>query len=303
MVTIRDSSYLTKSITTTIGSLAIAAKQEQEEKELQMNRVRRGAPKAAVISSAVGLSTADDVPLLVSDNEDYSDNESACSRTGDSSPKSATAESVKRELKIESSKSPESSEEESSPKSETEASNSQEVNEPVVLSNAQFVKERTQLMTIVVKYMASKINNSFPPESTKHTSKKELPLEKFLLILTSRLNLSLQLFMQGMIYLFRYMDIVYLLRYLNQTNNFVSYNEMQFSVKKLIIGCFKITLKNHRINKLNWEHITGLQGEELDNIVGVLTSRMNGKLSVKQIELVKMKSEIFRFVKMVTEAI
>ena len=46
------------------------------------------------------------------------------------------------------------------------------------------------------------------------------------------------------------MDIIYLLRYLNQTNNFVNYNDMGFELKKLIVGCLKLAIiKENRINK------------------------------------------------------
>ena len=48
------------------------------------------------------------------------------------------------------------------------------------------------------------------------------------------------------------MDIIYLLRYLNQTNNFVNYNDMGFELKKLIVGCLKLAIiKENRINKTN----------------------------------------------------
>lgn len=304
MVTIEDCPY--KSTTTTTATQPIIGK--STEPQLEMNGVKNASssvsskPQTPAASIAVAVAGADDVPLLVSDNEDYSDNESLSSRESFKNEQNSLAvESVKRDMKK---PSPPSGKEPSPVES-----NSSNVTAPVgilkkkiPLTSEQFINERTQLMTIVVKYLATKINNSFPPESTKHASTKELPLDKFMLVLTSRLNLSLNSFMQGMIYLFRYMDVVYLLRYLNQSNNFANYNEMQFSVKKLIIGCFKITLTNDKINK-DWCGITGLDKHELDSIVDVLTTRMNGKLSIKQIEILKMKSEIFRFVKMVTKAI
>lgn len=178
------------------------------------------------------------------------------------------------------------------------------------LSPAQFQLQRNQLMGIIVKYIATKIHNSFPPESPTPVKSDELPLDKFLLILTSRLQLSIPMFMKGIIYLFRYMDIIYLLRYLNQSNNFANYNSMDFELKKLLVGCFKLAIVREqkllkRADKTapaspNWSSITGLSGHEINSVVKKIISRMNGKLNIKNIELVRLKSEIFRFVKMVS---
>ena len=101
------------------------------------------------------------------------------------------------------------------------------------------------------------------------------------------------------------MDIIYLLRYLNQTNNFVNYNDMGFELKKLIVGCLKLAIiKENRINKnkyvLNWEQITGLKNQEINSIVKTLVGRMNGKLNIKDVEIANMKNEMFRFVKMIS---
>lgn len=184
------------------------------------------------------------------------------------------------------------------------------------ISQAQFKHQRTQLMTIIVKYVATKIYNTFPPESRKRrdsssppspttssTPNNELPLDKFLLLLTSRLRVSLTIFLKAIIYLFRYMDIIYLLRYLNQTNNFVNYNDMGFELKKLIVGCFKLTIiKENRVSakklQVNWQHVTGLSNQEINSIVKQLVNRMNGKLNIKDVEVVRMKNEMHRFVKL-----
>ena len=101
------------------------------------------------------------------------------------------------------------------------------------------------------------------------------------------------------------MDIIYLLRYLNQTNNFVNYNDMGFELKKLIVGCLKLAIiKENRITKnkyvLNWEQITGLKNQEINSIVKTLVGRMNGKLNIKDVEVANMKNEMFRFVKMIS---
>lgn len=98
------------------------------------------------------------------------------------------------------------------------------------------------------------------------------------------------------------MDIIYLLRYLNQSNNFANYNEMDFELKKLIVGCFKLTLIRERVSK-NWNQVTGLSNNEINRVVKTIVGRLNGKLLIKDIELVKLKLEIFRFVKMVTNRI
>ena len=132
-----------------------------------------------------------------------------------------------------------------------------------------------------------------------------MPLDKFLLLLTSRLRLTLPVFLKAVIYLFRYMDIIYLLRYLNQTNNFVNYNDMGFELKKLIIGCFKLAIiKENRVLKnkyvLNWETITGLKNREINDIVKTIVDRMNGKLNIKNVDVIRMKEEMYRFVKMVS---
>lgn len=172
-------------------------------------------------------------------------------------------------------------------------------------SQEQFKLERTKIMTIVIKYVTAKIHNSFPPDSGRNVKQNELPLDKFLLILTSRLRITLPVFLKAIIYLFRYMDIIYLLRYLNQTNNFVNYNDMGFELKKLIVGCLKLAIiKENRINKkkyvLNWEQITGLKNQEINSIVKTLVGRMNGKLNIKDVEVANMKNEMFRFVKMIS---
>ncbi|KAG2733297.1 hypothetical protein G9P44_004287 [Scheffersomyces stipitis] len=188
------------------------------------------------------------------------------------------------------------------------------------LSAEQFHYERNQLMTITVKYVATKIHNSFPPESPRLIKPNELPLDKFLLLLTSRLRLTLTMFMKGIIYLFRYMDIIYLLRYLNQSNNFLNYNDMGFELKKLIVGCFKLALVREKkminlhnsvnnkpqqndLYEYNWAAITGLPNHDINNIVKRIVSRMNGKLNIKTAELIRMKSEIYRFVRMVANEV
>lgn len=183
------------------------------------------------------------------------------------------------------------------------------------LSPSQFKLQRNQLMGIIVKYIATKIHNSFPPESPRLVKSDEIPLDKFLLILTSRLQLTIPMFMKGIIYLFRYMDIIYLLRYLNQSNNFANYNSMDFELKKLLVGCFKLAiLREQKLNvkrtenktapnNPNWSTITGLSSHEINTVVKKIISRMNGKLNIKNIELVRLKSEIFRFVKMVSNEV
>lgn len=181
-------------------------------------------------------------------------------------------------------------------------SNKPETDEKSVLTSAQFNTEKLRIMKIVVKYISMKITNSFPPESPRTMDPNEMPLEKFLMILVSRLQLTLTTFVKGIIYLFRYMDIIYLLRYLNQSNNFANYTEMGFCIKKLIIGCFKLTLARERIQK-DWSGITGLSNSEINTIAKAVINRLNGKLIIKNVEVVRMKTEIFRFVKMVTKTV
>lgn len=239
-----------------------------------------------VTHNTVSAAESEDLPLLVSDNDD-SDEDLHSAKLG--SPghvrASDTAEEVKRSMKT-------ASEKPSTAIAPVAAAKT-------ALSQDQFQYERTQLMTIVVKYIATKITNSFPPRSPRTIKSNDLPLDKFLLLLTQRLQLTLPLFMKGMVYLFRYMDIVYLLRYLNQSNNFANYAEMDFDLKKLLVGCFKLVLVRERVPK-NWESVTGLSNNEVNKVVKTIVTRLNGKLLIKNIELVKMKLEIFRFVKMVT---
>lgn len=170
------------------------------------------------------------------------------------------------------------------------------------LSPEQFSVERLRVMKIVVKYIAMKITNSFPPESPRTMDPNEMPLEKFLMILMSRLQLSLPMFMKGVIYLFRYMDVIYLLRYLNLLNNFANYTEMGFCIKKLIIGCFKLALARERVTR-DWTGITGLNHKEINAIAKAVVNRLNGKLIIKNSEIVRLNTEIFRFVKMVTRTV
>lgn len=278
----------------------------------------------------------EDVPLLMSDDDDLSEDEGKLkAKTDPAKDKSVsvkpsdTAEEVKRSMKYEVEAQANVNEEESavgSPMMNNECSPvltaattpansfSEPISKPKMkklvktskkiesLTKAQFQFEKKQLMTIVVKYISTKIVNSFPPENPRNIKSDELPLDKFLLILVSRLQLSISNFMKGVIYLFRYMDIIYLLRYLNQSNNFANYNEMDFELKKLIVGCFKLTLIRERVSK-NWNQVTGLSNNEINRVVKTIVGRLNGKLLIKDIELVKLKLEIFRFVKMVTNRI
>lgn len=238
-----------------------------------------------------------DIPLLVSDHEeDDSDNESHVSKkTGRfpneeaTPPPPAEVQELKRSIKKE-----ETVESQETPAKVEKAQSD--------LTVAEFELERSKIMKIVVKYIAMKISNSFPPESSRTIDANEIPLDKFLMILVSRLQMTLPVFMRGIIYLFRYMDIIYLLRYLNQSNNFANYTDMGYGLKKLIIGCFKLSLARERITK-DWSTITGLSTSEINRIVKTLVSRLNGKLVVKGVELVRLKSEIFRFVKMVTQTV
>lgn len=162
-----------------------------------------------------------------------------------------------------------------------------------------FHSERAKVMKIIVKYVAMKIKNSFPPESARTHDPNEMPLDVFLMILVSRLQLSLTSFMKGIIYLFRYMDIIYLLRYLNQSNNFANYNEMGYGPKQLIIGCYRLVLAREKVQK-DWSAITGLSNARINAVVKTLVGRLNGKLIIKNIELIRLRSEIYRFVNMVT---
>jgi hypothetical protein len=106
-------------------------------------------------------------------------------------------------------------------------------------------------------------------------------------------------FMKSIIYLFRYMDIVYLLRYLNQCNNMANYNGMDFTLRKLIVGCFKLALTRDRIVR-DFPRITGLSNQEISAVTRKIISRMNGKVSIKDTEVLRMKLELYRFVRMVT---
>ncbi|KAG7192305.1 uncharacterized protein KQ657_002024 [Scheffersomyces spartinae] len=187
-----------------------------------------------------------------------------------------------------------------------------------------FLQERTKLMAIIVKYIATKIENSFPPDSSGGINKDELELDKVMLLLVARLGLGLPLFLKLIIYLFRYMDIVYLLRYLNQLNNMANYQLMDFGLKQLIIGCFKLTVEMERQEEIklgvtdmvigiqgmagriytkDWEAITGFTMTEIDVIALTISKRLNGKLTIKTMELLKLKSEIFRFVRMVSTTV
>lgn len=158
--------------------------------------------------------------------------------------------------------------------------------------------QKQQVMTVIVRYIAAKIKNSFPPQQASRID-GALPLDKFLLILTSRLQVTLVEFMKSIIYLFRYMDIVYLLRYLNQCNNMVNFNGMDFTLRKLIVGCFKLALTRDRIRR-DFTHITGLSNQEISVVTRKIVQRMNGKVAIKDIEVLRMKLELYRFVHMVS---
>ncbi|EGV65266.1 hypothetical protein PSN45_002588 [Yamadazyma tenuis] len=166
------------------------------------------------------------------------------------------------------------------------------------LAPEDFKQERNQLMMVIVKYISIKITNLFPPSS----SESKISLEKFLIIMVNRLKLSLPNFLKSIIYLFRYMDIIYLLRYLNQSNNFANFNEMDFPLKKLLIGCFKLTLLRERIHK-NWHKLTGLSDNEVNIVIQTILKRLNNKVVIKNGELGKLKSEIFRYVKIVSKEV
>lgn len=161
-----------------------------------------------------------------------------------------------------------------------------------------FKQQRNQLMMVIVKYISIKITNLFPPSS----SESKISLEKFLIIMINRLKLSLPNFLKGIIYLFRYMDIIYLLRYLNQSNNYANFNEMDFPLKKLIVGCFKLTLLRERIHK-NWYKLTGLTDNEINIIIQSILKRLNNKIIIKPGEIGKLKLEIFRYVKVVSREV
>lgn len=245
--------------------------------------VKRGEECSVVTESDGGESA----PLLVSDDGESTDYESDVSVNGgigcerpshDKVRIVEAAERVKKDMK-----------------------SSQECNVSTELTEKQFRLERKQLMTIIVKYMASKIVKAFPLE-LPGISRRAVPIEKVLFVLTYRLGLSLTSFMRGMIYLFRYMDIIYLLRYLNQSNNFANYNGVDFLLNKLIIGCFRLALDSNGIQK-DWTQITGLPESELSQIVQTLVIRMNAKTVIKSSDLTRFKLEIYRFVKMVTNPI
>lgn len=158
---------------------------------------------------------------------------------------------------------------------------------------------RRKLMTIIVKYISTKIDNAFPSASSPEVPRSKISLETFLLVLTTRLQLPLGVFMKGVIYLFRYMHIVYLLRYLNQSNNFANYNAMDFDVKRLLVGCFKIACAGENMKK-DWSRATGLPEREIEHVAKTMIKRMNCKINIKNTELMKLRNEIFYFVRLVT---
>lgn len=256
----------------------------------------------------------EDVPLLVSDDEEMSEDEE--SRTSKSINKDKLINEIKSQnnttddkkinepTNVNPTPTPTTSTVVSATTTIVAANNEVKKVETTKTYDYDFQFERKQLMTIVVKYISTKITNSFPPDTPHKIKPNELPLDKFLLILVSRLQLSLPDFMKGVIYLFRYMDIIYLLRYLNQSNNFANYNEMDFGLKKLIIGCFKLVLIRERKSKdVNWFQTTQLPNNDINKVVKTIIGRLNNKISIKEIELVKLKLEIFRFVKMVTKRV
>lgn len=267
-----------------------------------------------------------DIPLLISDNgEEDSESESlAVSKLVNSRPSAMNDEStevaaqvIKKYLREECKDVPEST------LGNAQRSTSMVVEEPLksalippskvdaqpnqhhikaVLTYASFKSEREKVMRIIVKYISMKITNSFPPQEPKKANPKELTLDEFLMVLVSRLQLSLTNFMKGIIYLFRYMDIIYLLRYLNQSNNFAIYTDMGFGLKKLIVGCFRLALARERIAK-DWKRITGLSNVQINAIVKTVIGRLNGKLNIKNAEVLRLKREIYRFIRMVTESV
>lgn len=182
-----------------------------------------------------------------------------------------------------------SSGEETSPNSQPKISS---------LPQSQIKQQRNQIMMTIVKYVSIKITNLFPPTS----SQSKISLEKFLVIMINRLKLSLPNFLKALIYLFRYMDIIYLLRYLNQSNNYANFNEMDFPLKKLIIGCFKLTLLKERVHK-NWYKLCGLKDNEINVIIKTILKRLNNKVNIKEGEIVRFKTEVYRYVKSVSQVV
>lgn len=248
----------------------------------------------------------DDIPLLVSDH-DLSDDETGSNWSYNKTGKKLFTPTISPYINRDT-ENVQGNEIAPEPQTEQPGLETNQTNEFTNVSKS----TRQQLMMLLVKYIATKINNSFPPEEIK----KELLLDKYLLILISRLKLSLTMFLKSMIYLFRYMDIIYLLRYLNQSNNFAHHNSMDFELKKLIIGCCKLVILQERkiiavknskndhhklVDHFNydWHKITGLSNQEINSIVQTIITRMNGKLLIRNIELIKLKTEMFRFVKMI----
>ncbi|CUM66866.1 uncharacterized protein PRCAT00004550001 [Priceomyces carsonii] len=231
-----------------------------------------------------------DVPKLVADDDltDIDDIEIDTHEEGSSATSSSVFSVVTRNTASASASSVFSDEE-----------SSKDAVKDVTPCTEQFKRERNTLMQLIIEYIAAKIKQSLPLAMSGNASANELPLEKFLLILTSRLRLTLPLFFKGIIYLFRYMDLVYLLRYLNQSNNYASYTEMDFPIRELIVGCFNLALSQEKISK-NWIAITGLPMEEITSVVRAISMRLNGKFTIKNFELVKLKLEVFRHVKKVT---
>lgn len=211
------------------------------------------------------LPLADDVPLLVSDSEEEHEHENQVE----------TTENVTEQTEV--------------------AATSEIASDAPPLPSPQ--QQRSQVMAVIVRYVAAKIKNWFPPEQASRID-GSLPLDKFLLILTSRLQVTLVEFTRSVIYLFRYMDIVYLLRYLNQSNNMANYNGMDFSLRRLIVGCFKLALTRGGATR-DFAHITGLSNHEIGVVTRKIILRMNGKVAIKDRELLRMKLELYKFVRMV----
>lgn len=77
---------------------------------------------------------------------------------------------------------------------------------------------------------------------------------------------------------------------------------MDFPLKKLIIGCFKLTLLKERVHK-NWYKLCGLKDNEINVIIKTILKRLNNKVNIKEGEIVRFKTEVYRYVKSVSQVV
>lgn len=176
-----------------------------------------------------------------------------------------------------------------------------------------FYLERNDAMGLIVQYITRQIYAKFPIDMLEQDQEMYplRPLPQFLVLMLTQMQVTFPVFKIMVLLLFRYINLIYLLRYVNQSNNLMARPDgpmgLQDLLRHLLSGALRLATYYHNrfyrpsrpvpvIDSARWESETGIGSRDVDAVALRMLKTMNGKLHVKEAEMTKLSMELFKFV-------